>query len=359
MIQIFHDWVRRYFSDPQIIILGFLLFLGFILIFMLGDMLAPVFASIVIAYLLEGMVAGFVKRLRMPRIAAVSVVFLLFMASLFILIIGLLPMLSRQIGQLLQDLPSMIARGQVEMMQLPERYPQFITESQIKEILNYLGKETTQLGKDLLSFSLASVKSFITIVVYLILVPLMVFFFLKDKRMILEWVKGFLPEDRRLATEVWHEVNGQVANYVRGKIWEIFIVWWVSYITFKLLKLDFTVLISLFVGLSVIVPYIGATIMTLPVALIAWFQWGWGSDFVYVLAAYGIIQALDGNLLVPLLLSGVVNLHPVAIIMAVLVFGGLWGLWGLFFAIPLATLFHSVIKVWFAKKIKEKEQLKP
>jgi putative permease len=60
--------------------------------------------------------------------------------------------------------------------------------------------------------------------------------------------------------------------------------------------------------------------------------------------AYSVIQALDGNLLVPLLLSGVVNLHPVAIIVAVLFFGGLWGMLGLFFAIPLATLVHAVVK---------------
>jgi putative permease len=60
--------------------------------------------------------------------------------------------------------------------------------------------------------------------------------------------------------------------------------------------------------------------------------------------AYSVIQLLDGNLLAPLLLSEVVNLHPVAIIVAVLLFGGLWGLWGLFFAIPLATLVQAVLK---------------
>jgi len=89
--------------------------------------------------------------------------------------------------------------------------------------------------------------------------------------------------------------------------------------------------------------------MFLPVTLIAYFQWNIGSAFVYTLIAYTIIQILDGNLLVPLLLSEVVNIHPVAIIVALLLFGGLWGIWGLFFAIPLATLVHAVIKAWFNK----------
>ena len=66
---------------------------------------------------------------------------------------------------------------------------------------------------------------------------------------------------------------------------------------------------------------------------------------------YGFIQFLDGNLLVPLLFSEVVNLHPVAIIVAVLLFGGIWGFWGVFFAIPLATLVKAVYNAWPQKDL--------
>jgi len=64
------------------------------------------------------------------------------------------------------------------------------------------------------------------------------------------------------------------------------------------------------------------------------------------MAIYAFIQFLDGNLLVPLLFSEVVNLHPVAIIVAVVFFGSLWGVWGVFFAIPLATLVQAMLKAW-------------
>ncbi len=357
MIQLVRNWLNRYFSDPQVIILGFLLFLGFILVFMLGGMLTPVFVSIVIAYLLDGMVAG-LQRFRTPRMAAVIVVFVFFLAAIAVLTIVFLPLLSGQIADLMQMLPSMIEKGQKLLMSLPEKYPDFISKAELRDIVNSFSEELnslvrsklTKLAQGLFSFSLASVKSIITFLVYSILVPLMIFFFLKDKEMIMGWLGSFLPEDRGLATEVWDEVNRQTGNYVHGKMWEIFIVWGVTYATFKLLSLDFTMLLSLFVGLSVIVPYVGATVMFLPVAMVAYFQWGWGSDFAYTMIALGIIQALDGNLLVPLLFSGVVNLHPVAIILAVLVFGGLWGIWGLFFAIPLASLVHAVIKVGISKR---------
>ena len=95
-----------------------------------------------------------------------------------------------------------------------------------------------------------------------------------------------------------------------------------------------------------LVPYIGAAVATIPIALIAFFQFGWGWEFGQVVIAYAIIQALDGNLLVPLLFSEVVNLHPVAIILAILFFGGLWGFWGIFFAIPLATFVKAVLNAW-------------
>ena len=152
--------------------------------------------------------------------------------------------------------------------------------------------------------------------------------------------------DAGLVNNVWDEVNAQLGNYVRGKALEIVIVWIVAYIVFSLLGLKYAMLLSALVGFSVLVPYIGAFGMTVPVMLVAYAQWGVEAQTFYVLIAYGILQMLDGNLLVPVLFSEAVDLHPVAIITAVLFFGGIWGFWGVFFAIPLATVVHAVIKAW-------------
>ena len=350
MLQVIRDWIDRHFSDPQILVLGFMLVIGFVFIIVFGDMLIPVFASIVIAYLLDGMVVR-LARFKVPRMLSVLIVFLVFLACLLLLIIFLLPLLSRQIAQLVQQLPMMLAAGQNELMGLPERYPDIVSQTQIKQVLDFIGVELTALVKRLLSLSIASVRGVIAILVYLILVPLMVFFMVKDKQKILGWLANILPDNRLLASQVWREVNQQFGNYIRGKIWEILIVWSVSYVTFKLLGLQLTMLVSLMVGFSVLVPYVGVTVIFLPVALFAYFQWGLGNQFFYALIAYAIIQLLDGNLLAPLLLSEVVNLHPVAIIVAVLLFGGLWGIWGLFFAIPLATLVHAVMKALLNRRV--------
>jgi putative permease len=142
------------------------------------------------------------------------------------------------------------------------------------------------------------------------------------------------------------EMSIQMANYVRGKASEILITGIVTYVLFKGFGMNYAALLAFCVGLSVIVPYIGVAIVSVPILLISYFQWGLSQEFFYVMLGHTIIQVLDGMVLVPLLFSEAVNLHPVVIITAVLFFGGLWGLWGVFFAIPLATLVKSIMNSW-------------
>jgi putative permease len=343
-MEVVRNWFRRYFSDPQVVILIALLVCGFLAIIFAGQILAPVIASVVIAYLLEGIVRQLV-RLGVPRLLAVISVFLVFVFALLSILFGLAPVLVRQATQLLQEVPAMISEGQPLLLTLPERYPALFSETQIQEIIDQIRREVAAFSQAALTQTVASVVGVIAVTVYLVLMPLMVFFFLKDKARILEWVKIYLPRERGLATRVWNEVDTQLGNFVRGKFWEILIVWAATYLTFLLIfDLNYSMLLAFLVGISVLIPYIGAAVMTFPVALVAYFQFGWSPELAWVLVAYGVIQALDGNVLVPLLFSEVVNLHPIAIIVAVLFFGGIWGFWGLFFAIPLAILIQAVLK---------------
>jgi putative permease len=345
MMEVIREWYRRNFTDPQTVILALLLIFGFTAILFFGRIMAPVLAGVVIAYLLDGPVTK-LSKLGVPRLIGTSITLSLFMAFILVLTFGLMPLMSQQVTQLVRELPQMIGRGRELLMQLPELYPNFVSEQQINELISAIGGEIAGLGQKVVSMSLSSVVGFITFLVYLILVPLMVFFFLKDKELIIRWATSLLPEKRGLATEVWRDLNFKIAAYVRGKFIEILIIWVMCYVAFTLLGLEYAMLLAFLVGLSVIIPYVGAMVVTIPVALIGYFQWGWGSDFLWLLVVYGAIQFFDGNLLVPLLFSEVVNLHPVAIIVAVLFFGGLWGLWGVFFAIPLATLIQAVLKAW-------------
>jgi putative permease len=348
MLELFKAWKDRHFSDPQRVILGIMLLVGAGIVYFLGSLLTPVFIAIIIAYLLDGMVA-LLQRSHIPRMASVAIVFVIFLAGMLVMFLWLIPLTVKQVTQLVQQLPGMVGTIQTRLLALPSTYPELISESQVRQVIDFLNGGITDLGKQMLSISFASVVGLLHMVVYLVLVPFMVFFLLKDKAAILAWGRRFLPDNMDLTESVWQEANNQITNYIRGKVWELLIIWSVSYVVFRLLGLQFSLLISLFVGLSVIIPYIGVTVMGFVMALVAFIQWGWSSHFISAMIAYAVIQILDGNLLAPLLLSGVVNLHPVAIVVAVLLFGGLWGLWGLFFAIPLATLANAVIKAWFVR----------
>jgi len=342
----FRDGLKRFLPNSQAIALAVILIVTFVLIYSLSSLLMPVFASIVLAYLLEGLVSK-AESLHVPRLPAVYLVFSGFMACLGFLLFYLMPIVSQQAVELVQHIPLIINQMQDGIMRLPEMYPQFISEHKVREIMFAVQRELLTYGQSMLSVSAASVMSLVSAMVYLFLVPLMIFFFLKDKKILVDWLLEFMPRDRHLTVRVWEEVDVQIGNYVRGKFAEVFILWSVSYVTFSSMGLNYAILLSVLMGLSVIIPYVGATLVTFPVLGVAYFQWGLaGDDFMYIVIAYSIIQALDGVLLVPVLFSEAVNLHPIAIIVAILFFGGLWGFWGVFFAIPLATVVKAVLTAW-------------
>ncbi len=338
-------WFERTLSDPQTLLLLVLLGAGVALIIFLGGTLFPLIAALVIAYVLQGGVNRLERR-GVPHILSVSVVFVLFLAGAFFVLFALMPLLVRQVTELAQQIPAMIQEAQAHLMRLPQAYPELITTNQVQRVIQSLRAEILSTTQWFVSFSLASVVAVATMFVYFILVPVLVFFLLKDRRRILDWLAGFLPHERDLARTVWTEVNSQFARYIRGKFWEIIIVAVVTYTTFTLLGLNYAALLGAVTGLSVLIPYIGAATVTFPVAIVAYFQWGVSWDFGYVVAAYGVLQALDGNLLAPLLLGNAVNIHPVAVIAAILFFGAIWGFWGVFFAIPLAVVIQAVLRAW-------------
>lgn len=345
MLNIVRSWVDRYFASEEAVLLVVLLSLSVLVVITMGGILAPMFASLIIAFLLQGLVNK-LKFWGLSHLVSVSLAFTLLVSMLATSCFVLLPLVWNQLANLFKEAPAMLSRWQEILLHLPEQYPEVISKAQVDALVSNLGGKLGGVGQELLSFSLANVTTLLAILIYLVLVPILVFFFLKDTEQIRYWISSFLPTNRPAMSRIWQEMNVQVANYVRGKVIEILIVGGVSFFSFSLLGLNYALLLAVAVGFSVLIPYIGAAVVTVPVAMIGFLQWGWSREFYYLLIVYGIIQALDGNVLVPLLFSEAVNLHPVAIILAVLVFGGFWGFWGVFFAIPLATLIKAVLAAW-------------
>lgn len=345
IMQTVRAWIGRTFADPAATGLFFTVILCLLIVEFFGHILTPVLISIAIAYMLSGLIDILARR-GIPKGLAMGVVYTLFLALLVWIIAGLLPMLIKQLTNMLNELPATFVTFKAWTVNLSHAYPKLIGPAFANNLSAFLQSELGNAGKAILSFSYNSLGGIVTVGLYVLLVPLLVFFFLKDKTQLLETLSDLLPKNKTMLAKVGHEVNMQIGQYIRGRVIEIIIISIVSIITFLCFGMQYAVLLGVIVGLSVIIPYVGAVLAAVPVIIISLVQWGFSWHMIAANIAFWVIIALDGNLLVPLLFSGVLDLSPTAIILSVLFFGDIWGFWGIFLSIPLASVVKAIWKAW-------------
>ncbi|MFT5484840.1 MAG: putative permease, partial [Halieaceae bacterium] len=279
MLDVFRRWIDRYFHHEEAILLLVIIVAGIVAVVMMGGTLAPVIASMILAYLMQG-ISSRLQRIGVPRGLAVGAAYTIFIGCFLAALLVFLPLAWKQLSSLATEIPAMLTYLQTYLKVLPDRYPAIFSATQIQELTDMVKAESGQVGQYLLSQSLASIPNLVGILIYIVLLPILVFFFLKDSDLILSWMGGFLPQERPLLMRIWKEMDQQIANYARGKALEILIVGGVSYIAFTWMGLNYAALLALLVGVSVVIPYIGATVVTIPVALIALVQWGISPEFL-------------------------------------------------------------------------------
>ena len=336
---------RTYLSEQES---GFFLalLLGIAVVFYyIGSYLLPFFISIFTAFMLNELVIK-LKGRKVPHLTAVLLIFILFLGTAIIALVFLLPFLWSRLSIFINAIPSILEDLQRWLELLPQKYPDYIREEDIPAFIDQLRQQSTEYGQAILSSSLNSLNQIISFVIYCLLVMVMVFFILKDYSQLGNYLARFLPQERKLLNQLARRMKREILRYVVGKGIEMIIVAGASLIVFLILGLDFSFILALTVGVSVIIPYIGAALATIPVAIVAFAQFGTDNMFYYILLSYLILQFLDGNVLVPYLFSEIVNIHPVSTILAILIFGSLWGFWGVFLAIPLATFIKALVRFW-------------
>ena len=347
-VRVISGWINRYFANEEAIFLVVFLAAALLILIFFGAVLAPILTGLAFAFLLRGVVGRLVVW-RVPRLVAVGLVELLFLGVLTALVIVILPLVWQQLRDLVNALPGFLEQLRDLASELPQRYPEFFSETTVSGWIGALNQQVVDFGANLVQDVVALLSNVVGLMLFFILTPVALFFFLKDGDRMVAAFASVLPRKRRLLNEVGGEMSLQIGNYLRGKLIEIIIVGTVTYLTFWFLNVNYAALLGLLVGISVLIPFVGAIVVTIPVATVGLLQFGWSVDLLVLMVAYLVIQGLDGNVLVPLLFSEVVDLHPIAIIAAVLVFGALWGFWGVFFAIPLATLVKAVFHAWPAQ----------
>ena len=345
MLEEINNLFRKIFSNEETLVFSLLLASAFLILFFLGGILTPFLISIIFAYLLVGM------QTRLESYGFSSAIAFVATYSFFLLLgiammVWLVPLVYQQLQSIVLEFPKWLNSFVIFAQDIPEKYPDLVSSDQIKEFLQTLSGQISTLSQEFLKAGITGIQSTVTVAINLILLPILVFFFLYDRKEIISGFLNILPTERMMLKNIWVEMDGQLSNYARGKAIEIVIVGSVAAIIFMYFDLEYVALLSVLVGFSVLIPYLGAFIVTIPVAVIGLLEFNLTFDFWFLMGSYLALQILDGNLLVPILFSDAVKLHPVVIILAVFVFGSLFGFWGVFFAIPIATLIKAIWNAW-------------
>ena len=348
MLEQLNRVLKKVFTNEETIVFSIAILLFFIVISFFGSVLTPFITSIIVAYLLVGLQKK-IQSFNVNQNIALVITFSIFIITGAALLVWLVPLLYIQLQDFVLDVPNLFNNFLDFISGLPTKFPDLVSSDQIAIFFQAVSEEISVIAQNIVKSSISGIQSTITILLYIILFPILVFFFLFDRKNIIEGFLKIIPGKRQMLTDIWKEMDIQLSNYVRGKTIEIFIVGLAAAIIFSSLGLKYSALLSVLVGFSVIIPYVGAFLVTIPIVIIGLLQFGLDTQFYILISLYLLLQALDGNLLVPLIFSETVKLHPVVIILAVFIFGSMFGFWGVFFSIPIATFIKAVWNAWPSK----------
>ena len=157
----------------------------------------------------------------------------------------ILPSIVSQINSLLQTLPNIFTTFQENLSSLTQSYPDIFSEEEVRSLLANLSSQINTLLSGALGQIASTISFAFNALLYAILIPIMVFFFVKDKKILLPLLTSFLPKERKLMDSIFNEMNEQLFNYVTGKLIEMLIVGGVSYLVFSYLALPYSILLSI------------------------------------------------------------------------------------------------------------------
>ena len=345
MLEQLNNVLKKIFTNEETIIFSLAIISFFIVVTFFGSILTPFMISVVVAYLLVGLQKK-IQTYNLSAYTSLVITFSIFIVTGAALLIWLVPLLYIQMQAFVLDVPNLINNFLDYISELPAKFPDLVSSEQISIFFQAVSDEIAAIAQNIVKSSISGIQSAITFLLYIILFPILVYFFLFDRKNIIDGLLKVVPGKREMLSSIWKEMDIQLSNYVRGKTIEIFIVGIVAAVIFVSVGLKYSALLSVLVGLSVIIPYVGAFLVTIPVVVVGLLQFGLGTEFYVLIGLYFLLQALDGNLLVPIIFSETVKLHPVVIILAVFIFGSMFGFWGVFFSIPIATFIKAVWNAW-------------
>jgi predicted PurR-regulated permease PerM len=335
----------------------------FVLLYLLAPILAPFVAAAILAYVFDPLV----NRLcawKLPRTMAVLVVMLGAALLGLALLLIMLPLLQQEITQFVQRLPQWLDAARVHLLPTLQQWFGIELEwdsAAIKQLLIDHWQRAGGLASGVLLPWLGdSGSALLALFVDLLLIPLAMFYLLRDWDDLLARVDGLLPRQ-------WHarilkiagESDQVLAEFLRGQITVMLLMSLFYVVVLWVVGLEFALPIGIVAGMLVFVPYLGMMLGLLLATLVALMQFGFGSDLLLVWAVFGAGQLLEGMVITPWLVGERIGLHPLAVIFALLAFGQLFGFFGLLLALPLAAVLLVLLRHLCEQYLSSTMYLKP
>ena len=297
---------NKLFSNEESLIFSLLILTFLLVLYFFGGLLTPFIISLIFAYLLIGLTKNLIKY-GLTELVSLIISYVIFLLSGIGFLVWLIPLIFQQTQAFFIEVPIWLNNFRSFIENLVQSNQELVSSDQISSFFTEFIGRLSSISQGVLDASISGIQDTLVFSIYLIMIPVLVFFFLFDKERI---VKGFLmllPKKRAMLSEVWIEMDDQLSNYVWGKGVEILIVGFAAAVIFGIMGLNYTALLSIIVGVSVLIPYVGAFLATIPVVIVAFLQFGIGFDLYMIVGLYLLLQALDGYLLVPILFSDAVK----------------------------------------------------
>ena len=310
---------------------------GFVVaMWLLGDVLLPFVLGGAIAYFLDP-VADRLERMGLSRAAATAIITIAAVLVFVILILLVVPTLVEQSVSLFNTAPQLVQEFSTF---LTERFPSLVdSESTIRKSLVTIGETVQDRGGELLNSVLSSAASVINVVILMVVTPVVAVYMLLDWDRMIERIDGLLPRDHApVIRQLARDIDKTLASFIRGMGTVCLILGTYYAIALMLVGLQFGLVVGFVAGLVTFIPYLGALIGGALAIGLGLFQfWGDWISLAMVAGIFVIGQVVEGNILTPKLVGNSVGLHPVWLLLALSVFGALFGFVGMLVAVPLAA----------------------
>ncbi|TJX68676.1 AI-2E family transporter [Soehngenia saccharolytica] len=325
----------------------------------LSDIVLAIILSIILAYFLNPLV-NYLQKKGLKRTVSTAIVYIGIVIILAILLVSFIPRTGKEIKNLAENLSIYISNFNTFIDKIYAGYSNVLGDTpELLQSIEKVIESNTQKLQDSISSGLTNlitgISGFLSKAVTLILIPIITFYFLVDKNYFVKKLKEHIPE--KYKDDIFtlsHQINDVMNQFIKGRLLMAIFVGTMTAIFLLIMDVQFAIVIGFITAIADIVPYIGPFLGFLPAVILAFFSSPLKALWVAIF--FVVIQWVENNILAPKVLGQSIGLHPLTVLLALIIGGGIFGVLGMILAVPVTAIMMILVK-FIINKYKESREL--